>query len=93
MPNGRDSRFDKRRLGTPRPTPYFELGDSPEQVAADWNPGEGSALHMFSRTGRVDPSAVKEVDSNMLFGDIDPREKERLRNLKKHLEGKLQGEQ
>lgn len=90
MPRGRDTRYDKRRLGTPRPSPYFELGDSAEQVAADWNQGTGSALHGFASRGTVSPQALKEIDSNMQFGDVHPREKERLTNLKKHIQLRLE---
>lgn len=89
MPRGKDTRFDPRRLGVAMPAPYFELGDSPEQVAADWNQGTGSALHSFATTGNITPNALKEIDSNMSFGDIQPREKERLSNLKKHVQRKL----
>jgi hypothetical protein len=47
-------------------------------------------LYKFASAGQVHPDAMKEVDFNLQRGDTDPREKERLGNLRKHLELQLE---
>ena len=87
MPRGQDTRdHPKRNVSRPKPTPYCELNDSAQQVARDWASSDQSSLARFASTGDFDKSTFAEIDNNMNFGDAHPREKERLTNLKKHLE-------
>lgn len=92
MPRGINSEFDPRRrpLGRPRPTPYFQLGDSAQQVASDWATGPESHLYQYSRSGTPSADAMKEVDFNLSRGDTNPREKERLTNLRKAIQRDLE---
>jgi hypothetical protein len=87
MPRGQDTRdHPKRNVSRPKPTPYFELNDSAQRVASDWASGEQSSLGRFASSGDFDKSTFDEINKNLNFGDAHPREKERLTNLKKHLE-------
>lgn len=88
MPRGQDSRdHPGRRVGRPKPTPYFELNDSPEQVARDWSQGNQTALGRFAKTGEVSEATFNELNKTITYGgDINPREKLRLTNLQKHLQ-------
>lgn len=91
MARGEDtSRHPNRRVGKPKATPFFELNDSPQQVARDWAQGGDTALGTFARSGEVSDRTFAEVDQNLNFGDIHPREKERLTNLRKHLQNRKQ---
>ena len=95
MARGQRSEFDARRrpLGKPRPTPYFQLGDSAHAVARDWSQGNETPLGLFASSGTVSQGAFDEVDAHLNRGDTDPREKERLTNLRKHLEIQAENQQ
>jgi hypothetical protein len=87
MARGRDERdHPKRQVGRPKPTPYFELNDSAQQVARDWSQGNNSALGRFASSGEVSEGAFSEINDTLNFGAPHPREKERLTNLQKHLQ-------
>lgn len=88
MARGKRTEFDSRRrpLGMPRPAPYFQLGDSAQNVARDWSQGNETPLGTFADTGTITKGVFEEVDSHLNRGDTNPREKERLTNLRKHLE-------
>lgn len=87
MARGEDTRdHPKRNVSRPKPTPFFELNDSAQRVASDWASGDQSSLGRFAATGDFDKSTFTEIDNSLSFGDAHPREKERLTNLKKHLQ-------
>lgn len=87
MARGQDTRdHPKRGVSRPKPTPYFDLNDSAQQVARDWSQGNETSLGRFASTGDFDKSTFDEINHNISYGDPHPREKERLTNLKKHLE-------
>lgn len=87
MARGEDTRdHPKRNVSRPKPTPFFELNDNAQRVASDWSQGNNSSLGRFAATGDFDKSTFDEINSSISFGDPHPREKERLTNLKKHLE-------
>lgn len=93
MPRGQDTRnHQNRQVGRPKATPFFELNDSPQQVARDWSQGNETALGMYARSGQVSEGAFNELDSTLNRGDIHPREKERLTNLRKHLQNQKESE-
>ena len=93
MPRGQDTRdHENRRVGRPKTTPFFELNDSPQQVARDWSQGNETALGRFATRGEVTDDAFGEIDQTLNFGDVHPREKERLTNLKKHLQSRRESE-
>lgn len=92
MARGERSEFNPKRrpLGRPKPAPYFQLGDSAQQVAEDWAAGPNSHLYQYARTGQANPNAMKEVEFNLSRGDTDPKEKERLTNLHKAIQRDLE---
>jgi len=95
MARGEDTRnHPKRQIGRPKVTPQFELNDSPQQVARDWSQGNSTALGRFADQGEITEGTFKELNHTLDYGAPHPREKERLTNLRKHLESqKANGDQ
>jgi hypothetical protein len=82
----RTEHHPNRQVGRPRPTPQFELNDSPQQVARDWSQGNDTALGRFASKGEISEGTFSEINKTLEYGAPHPREKERLTNLRKHLE-------
>lgn len=91
MARGKRTEFDpRRRIGRPKPTPYFKIGDSAESVASDWASSRGSALDQYASSGLASAEALKETQGHLQRGDIEPMEKERLTNLHKKIQRQLE---
>jgi len=94
MPRGEDTRdHPKRQVGRPKPTPQFELNDGPQQVARDWSQGNDTALGRFASKGEISEGTFAEINKTLDYGAPHPREKERLTNLRKHLEAQKDNEE
>lgn len=93
MARGQDTRnHGNRQVGRPKPTPFFELNDSPQQVARDWSQGNETALGRFASRGEISQATFDELNHTLNFGDPHPHEKLRLTNLQKHLQAQKEAE-